>query len=35
MMVFSRMIMPAKEPAHNIEMTIPEINNTAPTIKII
>jgi hypothetical protein len=29
------MIVPAKELAHNAEMTIPEINKAAPIIKII
>jgi hypothetical protein len=34
-MAFSRMIVPAKYPAHTAEMTIPEINITAPAIKIM
>jgi hypothetical protein len=29
------MNVPAKDPAHNAEMIIPEINNAAPTIKIM
>ena len=33
--IFSRMKVPAKYPAHKAEMIIPEINKAAPTIKII
>jgi hypothetical protein len=33
--VFSRMNVPAKNPAHNTEMIMPEINKAAPTIKIM